>query len=501
MLLGSRQPAMPILAHFLLRSPERYGLPGLRPDVFLVLITAFLALQFLIPARLVIGGLGAAGRPSVVIALGLSLIWLASWFSSNGIPTGFQPVRWIITAFFTTAILAYAVGYARGLSAAEASGTNRQLILVIAMCGLAVTIADGVPDRQSLDTVLRRLTHFSAVMSAVGAIQALFRVNPTDYIRIPGLQANAALLGIGERGNEDLARVAGTASHFIEFGVVLAMVTPIAVHYALLSTGRSQQVRRWGLVLLIASGVPFSISRSAVLTLGVSLTVLAVAWTWRTRIRALIIGVVATAAFRVLRPGILGTILSLFRNSKNDPSVQHRTDDYPVVEQYFSNRPWLGRGLGTFLPRQYILLDNEFLVTLICGGLVALATFVMLFVGGYFVGRSIRHHGIDDSARHLGQALAASLIAGLLAAGTFDAMSFPTFVGVLFLLLGAVGALFRLCHATNVSSIADDSQVHWVESLPPVLCTTLGVRWQRLLEADVWGLGTGRTTRRQCEDR
>lgn len=495
-LLGCRQPSMPILAHFLFRSPERYGLPGLRPNVFLLLVTAFLALQFLIPARLVIGGLGAAGRPSAVIVSGLTLIWLASWFRTNAIPVGFQPVRWLVTTFFATAVLAYAVGYTRGLPEAEASGSDRQLIQIVVMCGLAVAIADGAPDRRTLDAVLRRLTYFSGVMAAVGAIQALFRVSLTDYIRIPGLRINRELIGIGQRGDQDLARVAGTANHYIEFGVVLAMVTPIAVHYALQSTDRPQQIRRWALTLLIASGVPLSISRSAVVSLVVGLAVLALAWTWRTRIRALIIGVVATAAFHALRPGVLGTIRSLFENTDDDPSVQHRIDDYPIVEGYFSDRPWLGRGLGTFLPREYILLDNELLVTLICGGLVALTAFVMLFVGGYFVGRSIRQHGIDDSTRHLGQALAASLIAALVASATFDSMSFPTFVGVLFLLLGAMGALFRLRHVTDIFPTDGNSRSRRVESLPPVLCTALWVRWQQLLQAHV----PDRVTRRQHHD-
>jgi O-antigen ligase len=205
------------------------------------------------------------------------------------------------------------------------------------------------------------------------------------------------------------------------------------------------------------------------------------------------IGVVGTLAFRALRPGVLGTILSLFVNANVDPSVQHRTDQYPLVERYFSDRPWLGRGLGTFLPKQYILLDNEFLVTLICGGLLALAGFVMLFVGGYLVGRSIRHHGIDNSVRHLGQALAASMLSALIASGTFDAMSFPTFVGALFLLLGAVGALFRLRHVTDVSGPDGDPRSR-AESLRPILGTTLAVRWDRLLQADVRGVRPDRPT-------
>jgi hypothetical protein len=429
----------------------------------------------------------------VVIALGLTLIWVASWFSSNAIPVGFQPVRWLLTAFFITSVLAYAVGYTRGLSQAEANSTDRQLILVIAMCGLALAIADGVPDRRTLDAVLRRFTYFCGIMSAVGGIQALFRVDLTGYIKIPGLNINSQIIGIGERGNQDLARVAGTASHYIEFGVVLAMAMPIAVHYSLQSAGRSQKIRRWGLTLLIASGVPFSISRAAVVSFAVSLGVLAVAWTWQTRIRALMIGVVATLAFRALRPGLLGTILALFLYANDDPSVLHRTDQYPIVERYFSDRPWLGRGLGTFLPKQYILLDNEFLVTLICGGLFALAGFIMLFVGGYFVGRSIRHHGIDNSVQHLGQALAASMLSALIASGTFDAMSFPTFVGALFLLLGAVGALFRLRHVTEVSG-PDGGPRSRAESLRPILGTTLAVRWDRLLQADVREVRADRAT-------
>jgi O-antigen ligase len=481
-LLRSRQPPVPILVHFLLRSPERYGLTRLRPDVFLLLLTAFLALQFLIPARLVIGGLGAAGRPSVVIALGLSLIWLASWFRTNGVPRGAQPVRWIIAAYLTTAIFSYAVGYARGLPEDEASSATRSLLLVIAMCGLAVSLADGVPDRQTLDSILRRLTHFSGFMAAVGTVQSLFRFNPVNYIRIPGLQVNASLIEIGDRGSANVARVAGTANHYIEFGVVLALVTPIAVHYAMQASGHAQQIRRWALTLLIASGAPISISRSAIVALAVCMVILALSWTLRTRILALVCGIVAAGVFYALRPKIISTLRSLFRNAETDPSVQSRLRDYPIIEGYFADRPWLGRGLGTFLPKKYIQLDNQLLATLVTSGLVGLAVLLVLFGGGYFVARSIRHHATDESARHLGHVLAASLIAALVASGTFDSMAFPTFAGVVFLLIGAVGALFRLRRAPASSPGYGDLRVRSGGFMPPVLAPALAVRWQRLLE-------------------
>jgi hypothetical protein len=79
-------------------------------------------------------------------------------------------------------------------------------------------------------------------------------------------------------------------------------------------------------------------------------------------------------------------------------------------------------------------------------------------------------------------------------------MAFPTFVGVLFLLLGAMGALFRLRRLTDVSLTDGDIRSGRVEALGPVLCTTLGVQWERLLQGDVPGIRADRATRRQHDD-
>jgi hypothetical protein len=81
--------------------------------------------------------------------------------------------------------------------------------------------------------------------------------------------------------------VAGTAqrpysakrylTHPIEYGVLLTMVLPIAITFALKSP-----TRRWlyrAIVGAIAFAVFLSISRSAMLCAGVALLVLAVSWT------------------------------------------------------------------------------------------------------------------------------------------------------------------------------------------------------------------------------
>lgn len=427
------------------RDTARRTVPALlRCPGLALLIAAFLALLFLLPPRLVISGLGAAGRPSAVLAFALGLCWIGAWLWVRGQHAGRQPLRWLVGAFFLATLLAYAAGYARGLPTLEASAINRKLIEIFAMCGLALVVADGVRRRGTLDTVLSWLTFFAAIMAVVGIIQAITGYNLAASIDLPGLQSNSQALRIGARGSGDFARVMGTAGHYIEFGVVLAMSTPIALHYALFARGWAQKLWRWSVLGLIAAAIPFAISRSGALALAVSFAVLAVAWTWRMRITACVIGLASLFAFQAIQPGILGTIRSLFTNFDNDPSVQHRLSDYDAVRMYVSQRPLFGRGPGTFLPEKYIVLDNQFLYGAITTGLVGIAAFILLLVGAYWLARSVRLRGADQPTRHLGQALAAAFAVAFISSGVFDSLSFSTFTGTLFLLLGVAGALWRI---------------------------------------------------------
>ncbi|MEE6283064.1 O-antigen ligase family protein [Georgenia sp. MJ170] len=410
----------------------------------LAVLVVFLALQFLIPARLVIGGLGAVGRPSVAVGILLACLWLLSARRRGGLPAGRQPIRWLLGGYLSVQIFSYAVGYDRMLPQIEANSADRWLIFNIAMVGVGLAVADGVRTRRQLDVLLRAVVGFSAVMAFVGLLQFLRIVDLTQFIRLPGLRHNYALIGVGARGDADFARVAGTANHYIEFGVVLALVLPIALHYAFFAPPGRRRVVQWVCVVLIASSIPLSISRSAILTVAVSMGLLAVVWPWRRRYNVMVLSVVALAAFHVVNRGVLGTIRALFSNLDNDPSIQGRLSDTAFVTEVFAERPWFGRGAGTVLPERYILLDNQFYGTALAGGIVGLVALCALFVVPYVLGRSIRLRARSEETRHLGQALAVVMPAALLASGTFDSFSFATFVGVLFVIIGAIGGLWRV---------------------------------------------------------
>jgi O-antigen ligase len=83
-------------------------------------------------------------------------------------------------------------------------------------------------------------------------------------------------------------------------------------------------------------------------------------------------------------------------------------------------------------------------MTLLEGGVVGLAGLVIFFVVPYFAARSIRLRGRDQETRHLAQSLAVVMPVGLFVSATFDSFFFSTWVGVVFISLGAIGALWRL---------------------------------------------------------
>ena len=408
------------------------------------LLILFLALQFLIPARLVVSGMGAAGRPSVALGILLAFLWAMAACRPKGLPAGRQPIRWVVACYVAVQLATYAVGFDRGPTQIEANSADRWLIFTIAMAGVVLAVCDGLATRRQLDLFLRVMVGLTATMATVGILQYMRIVNLVQYIKIPGLSANSQLLTGGSRGDGNFARIAGTANHYIEFGVVLALVLPIALHYAFFAkpTPKSRFIA-WLQVGLIAGAIPLSISRSAILTTGVALFLMLFVWKWRLRYNVMVIGAIGLVTFHFVNRGLLGTIWALFANVDNDPSIQNRLADNATVFQLFQSRPILGRGAGMIIPEQYLLLDNQFYVSLLASGLVGVLSLSSLYLIPYFMARSIRLRTPNEADRHLAQALAATFPAAMLAAGTFDAFSFATYVGVLFALMGCVGALWR----------------------------------------------------------
>ncbi len=157
-------------------------------------------------------------------------------------------------------------------------------------------------------------------------------------------------------------------------------------------------------------------------------------------------------AFSGVVPGLLGTIKSSFTNLGNDPSVEGRTDDYDIVFTYIGNRPWFGRGPGTFLPSRYIVLDNEALYTLVTIGYVGLVAVIALFVAMALIARKVSRNGEGRrhaSPRDLPDGRASWRPSSCRSPST--ACRSPSAPGWCSSCSGSIGALWRLDRAGDIS--------------------------------------------------
>jgi len=402
-----------------------------------------LVLVFVLPARAVVAGLGAAGRPHLLVATGLLLWWLVTRLHPGLRTTARHGLLVFVAGYLGWLVLAWAAGYDRGLVDAEGSGSDRALIVAFAYLGLVLVASEGLRTRRDVDRVLMVAVVGTAFSAVMGWVQFWLGRDLTVYLMLPGLQANQPLIGIAERGGGDFARVAGTAGHYIEFGVVMATMLPLAVHYAMYG-GQRLRKTRWLLVVFIGAAVPFSVSRSAVVAFGLATLVMLVGWPRRRRWNAVGVLLLAVPAFMVLKPGLLGTIKSLFLNAANDPSISGRTEDYADAWRYITERPVIGRGPGTFTPELYRLLDNQWLLSLIETGWVGVGLLALLVLATMRTLMTVRRRAAflgDAEGANLALSLLAFVVTFAVTSFFFDAFSFTTVTTLFWLFIGIAVAL------------------------------------------------------------
>jgi O-antigen ligase len=409
-----------------------------RRDAVTVL-TVFLVLLAAIPSGLVIGPLGGAGRPSMLIGTFAAWWWVhASLLPDGGVARGFQPVRVAGFVFAATVVASYAAAYTRPIDGDESLAADRGVLYLVALMGVLLLAADGIATRERLETLLRRLVAAGAVLALVGILQ--FRgLDLSGVFRFPFLSEISGLAEVQARGTQ--RRVSATAAHPIEFGVVLALIFPIALHYALYA--RKYRAPAVAAMLLIAVAIPMSVSRSGTLALAVTFFAMWITWPYRLKIRSALLSALFIGLLRFAVPGLLGTIRYLFLHMFEDDSYEGRRQDYSVVGDFIKERAVFGRGFGTFLPEKYVYLDNQYLGFLVEIGILGSLAFLVLLIVGIGTARGARRLA-DEETRSLGQALSAAIFAAAITAATFDLIGFGIVSGLLFLILGCAGALWRL---------------------------------------------------------
>lgn len=406
-------------------------------------LTLYLVVLFAIPSRLVVGALGSAGAPSMIMGLTSLALWAAMLMlrRRSSKVARFYPMRWALLILFAVSAVSYILAMARPLNRDEMSPADVAMISLLCWAGTMLLAADWLRTRKQVNTITRRLAFAGMVLAALGLAQFFTEMPIVDVIQIPGL-TEVSSSSLFERNG--LIRPNGTATHPIEYGAILAIILPVALHVAL-HDSRPRWLLRWLAPVAIGAVIGISGSRSAYVCALVGVLVASAGWTPKLRRWILGLGLSVLVLTALVWSRLMRIIVGLFDDPADDPSINSRTDSFEVAWEFFLDHPFFGRGYGTFLPK-YRIFDNQYLVQLVSVGLVGVVA--LIGIGAVAVyemrwfGRTARKLNRTHD-RGLAGALAGAVAAGFVSMLFFDAFAFPMTMGALFLVLGIVASLSR----------------------------------------------------------
>jgi hypothetical protein len=423
---------------------------GARRTASAVIVLQLFALTILLfPSDTVIKPIGANGYVASLVALTAFGLWAVAIILGFHDPRRYRsPIRVVVSLLWLASLVSYMAMNRQGRSVAEVLSADRWLIQLVAVTGVILVAAEFLGSLDDVKRVLRALVTGGGVCGAIAALQYWFSLDLSSHLRsLPGFSPNANTAAITAR--DSLARVAGTAIHPIELGVVAGMLLPLALYLALYDRERPP-LRRWVPVLGIFVAIPASVSRSGVIAVVVAIAFFLVMLPPIRRVVGLLFAPLALAMVFMAAPGIIGTLTSLFSAGTSDRSVSTRVDDLSLVEGFVSHAPLWGRGGGTYFARNALeILDNQYYKTAIELGLVGLVVVILYFAMPVIIAVAVHRRSSDPDLRTLCGALAGAAAAALVCSATFDSFSFPMFTGVSALVIGLIGAVWRLQRTTN----------------------------------------------------
>jgi cell division protein FtsW (lipid II flippase) len=418
------------------------------------MLQLFALAVMVIPSDTVIKAIGAEGYAAALVGFFAFAAFMAAILLGLHDPARHRhPIRGVLCVFWLSVLLSYVLMDRSELTEEQVAAADRLLMQLAIITGVALVAAECLTSLRDVHRVLRALTWGGAFCGVVAALQFWISLDITPYLReLPGFSVNFENPAIVARSA--LSRVSGTSITAIELGVVAGMLLPLAIYLAMYDTERSAR-KRWVPVALIALAIPTSVSRSAIISVGLALAVLVVLMPTRQRLVALCVAPLAVTGVFMSAPGVIGTLTSFFKAGTRDDSVMARIYDYPEVERLVHQAPWFGHGGNTYLPDNTMyILDNQYLKTAIELGLVGVLVLLAYFLVPLICALVARRHSSDPQLRLLCAALAGAALAAGACSVTFDSLSFPMFSNVYALVIGLIGACWRLAVVGTTSATA-----------------------------------------------
>lgn len=401
-------------------------------------LTVYLVLLLLIPSDRVVPGLGNLGAPAILWGFACFLWWVWHVFSRRRVERVIlSPVAIAACIFTGSVLLSYVFAMMRAIPAEEVLPADRALLRMLSFLGIVLVASTGIRSFDRLQTLLRRLAVLTGIIALIGILEFVTKTPIASAINIPGLVGGG---GGGEDFRGDFLRSTATAIHPLEYATTLSVAFPVTLMLTLRSSGRTRTLMLTcaamiGVALVLAG------SRSAIVGLLVGTVPLLIVLGVRERIMAAVAGLAGLILVYVTVPGMIGTLRNLFLTAGSDSSVLSRTASLGLLDVLVPLSPWVGRGLGTFLPA-YQIFDNQLVLLVIELGAVGTIAFISLYVTAIVCALRCLTH--PPAIAGIAAALAAGCLVAVALSAFFDSFSFPKAFGLLALAPGLCAGAWHI---------------------------------------------------------
>jgi hypothetical protein len=357
-------------------------------------------------------------------------------------------------AFIAAILLSVAANAGRVTELGVNDVMLKKVTFLLSFCVIAYLVSSTISRRRDLDALVKLLVGGGAVITLAALFESRTGVNWFDHLQriVPPLKFTPEIVSETAVGRGGRLRVFASAEHPIALSAALAMLIPLGIYLGV----KTRRWHWWAATALLGLGVVATLSRTGILMLLAMLIVYAILRPAATR-RALPAVLPLLIVVHMALPGALGALKNSFLPEGGLLAEQEaaagtrgsgRLADLGPGLAEWSRRPFFGQGYGTRItdstdPRENApILDNQWLHTLLEGGVFAFLALIWLFRRAVRqLGRSAKH----DQTAHgwLLTGLAASISAFGVGMFTFDAFSFSQVTFLFFIALGLAGAALR----------------------------------------------------------
>jgi O-antigen ligase len=293
---------------------------------------------------------------------------------------------------------------------------------------------------------VRRFLYLFLALTCTTGLGTIFEYRTgTNVFYLVAHKVFSAVAIVGQPPAQPLyerATYVGPTSHGLALVVLVTLALPFAINGLLEHKTMGRRILLLIAIALLFGGASATLRRTAGI-IPIVVVISLVMIRPRAMVRLAPLGVILVFAVQLMTPGALASIKTMLFGGtlSTQISVQGRTEDYDAVGPDVWDKPLLGRGYGSYEPRTYRFIDNQYLLTTLDSGLIGLLAY--LGVGIAIVLALWRLARSSDAAR---AGPAAAIIAGCLAffvaSAFFDILSFPQAPYALFFCV-ALGMIVR----------------------------------------------------------